>query len=78
MIIGKNIEMVKIGTTKGFKFNGFASKGGLGLYVYDRGWLSYDGVAPYIPIGGRKALKEIIRQGISSFKGLKFITPIFI
>ena len=78
MVIGKSIEIVKIGTTKGLRFNSGVSKGGLGLYVYDRGWLSYDELSPYIPIGGRKALKEIIKQGISSFEGLKFVTPIFI
>lgn len=37
---------------------------GFAIYVENRGYLSLDGKTVYLPVGGRRALKSIIEQGL--------------
>ena len=46
--------------------------GYISLNEYDK----YGNLIPYIPCGGRKALKEIIKTGFISLEGMQFIKPI--
>ncbi len=68
-----------IKSVKGLKFTsangkGYYSMSGLAFYVGGKGWVSFDGETPYIPAGGRKALKSIIASGgFADFDGMSFI-----
>jgi hypothetical protein len=57
-----------IKSVKNFKFKDafgiFVYEGGLALYEEGKGFVSLDGgKTPYIPCGGRKALKAILASG---------------
>ena len=68
--------MMKIKSVKGLKFRNeigvygvYTSKGCLALYEEGKGYVSLDnGRSVYVPVGGRKALQNIIDQG-------GFLTP---
>jgi len=49
---------------------------GYAFFIKGKGYLSYNGKTPYMPIGGEKALKEIIDGGgFLNYKDMKFLNP---
>ena len=76
---------LKIKSTKGYKFVKdnvlMECLGGLGLFSPSKGFVSFDtdkyGIKiPYTPLGGRKALKEIINDLNKKIDTLEFAKPI--
>lgn len=71
------LEIVNI---KGLKFEGengyyMASKTSW-AFKTKHGYLSNDGVFPYVPAGGKKALQSILDcGGYISYDGITFINP---
>ena len=43
----------------------------------DKGYLSFDGIIPYIPRGGKKALESILAQGgFTDYNNVIWLTPL--
>ena len=55
-----------IKSLKNYKFRdeiGVYSMKGFALYVEGKGFITLDGNKPYVPVGGKKALQNIIDMG---------------
>lgn len=62
--INAGLKIVKLDGRKMFPTtNGYYSPEGYALYHPELGYFAFEGDCPYIPTGGRKALKAILGAG---------------
>ncbi|PAD72878.1 hypothetical protein CHH67_21200 [Paenibacillus campinasensis] len=72
--MNEKLEIVKLGSQRFKTAGGYYQPEGYALRHPELGFLAFEGDVPYIPVGGRQALQEILDAGgLVSTDGCKWI-----
>lgn len=75
--INSKLKIVKLGSQKFQTEGGYYKPEGHAIYHPELGYFSFDTDYPYIPAGGRKALKSILDAGgFLNFDECRWLQPI--
>ena len=72
-----NLQIVRLkGITKFRHPLGYTKPTGY-CFKTEQGYLSFDGLVPYMPVGGKKALESILNQGgLTDYDNVKWLIPL--